>query len=148
MASTSGIRKRKVQLCEEPSTLVYTLLNPKKLPFAKFSLIIRSLHSYMVDDILPMPDSNCVHVKLNYQASVKNACAKLGPNLERLICVTKLSSFIKDDELSLLDELKREYGFGTTNADEKKSRNKKAKTTESPRGYIENTELSESDEES
>nr|QTE03842.1 MAG: hypothetical protein [Periparus ater parvoviridae sp.] len=95
----------------EPSTLVYTLLDTSEISFNDFSLIVRSLHSYMVDSILPNPESNNVHVKLNYQASLANATAKLG-SLQNIISVTKLSSFVKDTELTTLEQLRRRYNFG------------------------------------
>lgn len=101
------------QLVLEPSTLVYTLLDPNVLKFADFSLIVRSLHSYMVDTITPHEEQNNIHVKLNYQASVKNAQIKLG-SLRNVICVSKTSSFIKESEFSRLDELRRQFDFGAT----------------------------------
>lgn len=103
-------------IIEEPSTLVYSLLNPSALPFEHFSLIVRSLHKYMVEDIQEHRTSNTVHVKLQYQASVKNAFLKLGPKLAQWITICKLSQFVKDEELPLLDELRRKYGF-SFNAD-------------------------------
>lgn len=147
MASTSGIRKRKMQLCEEPSTLVYTLLNTKKLPFDHFSLIIRSLHSYMVDAIIPSSEENCVRVKLLYQASVKNARAKLG-KLSKFVTVHKMSQFIEDKELPLLDKLKSEFGFGVADDEAKTTSksNKKPKLLQEGQ-YLENTEMSEGDSE-
>lgn len=107
-------RKRASGVIEEPSTLVYTLLDPNELPFNDFSLIVRSLHTYMVEEITPYPASNTIHVKLGFQASVANACKKLGL-LENVIAITKLSTFVADTELPLLDQLKRKYGFGIPN---------------------------------
>ena len=98
-------------ICQEPCTLVYTLLNPDELTFDEFSLIVRSLHSYMVEAITPNPESNNVHVKLSYQASLKNASDKLG-QLQQFIHVAKLSAFIKDSELPLLERLRTKYEFG------------------------------------
>lgn len=93
--------------------MVYTLCSKSKLPFDQFSLIVRSLHTYMVEDITPFADRNCVHVKLQYQASIKNATAKLG-KLAAEINITKLSSFVSETEISLLADLRAKYGFGTT----------------------------------
>lgn len=143
------MRKRKSQLCEEPSTLVYTLLTPSKLPFKDFSLIIRSLHSYMVEDIVPMETSNTVHVKLNYQASVKNAKAKLG-SLTGMVSVHKFSAFVKDDELSCLDKLRKQYGFGGQASNDQGPENnpKRQKTNSAPKKYLDNPVYIEDDQES
>lgn len=65
----------------------------------------------MVEDIIEHCDKKCIHVKLGYQASVKNATKKLG-NLGMHCTLHKLSTFVKDDELSLLDTLRRQYGLG------------------------------------
>lgn len=94
----------------EPCTLVYTLLDPE-FCFDDFSLIVRSLHNYMVDSIVPHPDSLSIHVKLQYQASVANAIAKLG-SLQSTIAVTKLNGMIKENEYSRLEQLRRQYGLG------------------------------------
>lgn len=100
-----------MNITEEPSTLVYTLLDHSTLPFEHFSLIVRSLHSYMVEEITPNEESKCMYVKLGYQASIKNATAKLG-KLVTDISITKSSSHVDASELSLLDKLKKQYGFG------------------------------------
>lgn len=71
----------------------------------------------MVEDIIVNEDSKSILVKLGYQASVKNAAEKLGSLVEH-ITVSKASSFVKHDELSLLDELKKKYNFGSTKTDE------------------------------
>lgn len=106
-------------LVEEPCTLVYTLLNPTAVPYEHFSLIVRSLHKYMVEEITEHETARTIHVKLGYQASIKNAFIKLGPFLSRHIFISKLSQFVKDEELPLLDDLRRRYGFGyATNAAE------------------------------
>lgn len=99
-------------IVKEPSTLVYTLLDTNALPFEDFSLLVRSLHTWMVESITPNPQSNNVHVKLSYQASVVNAYAKLG-DLQNIVTITKLSSFIKDDEISRLEELRRRFNIGS-----------------------------------
>lgn len=104
-------RSRSSGVVEEPSTLVYTLIDPNILTYDEFSLIVRSLHSYLVEDIVTYPESNTVHVKLGFQASVANAMKKLG-RLESAIAITKLSTFVADKELPLLDSLKRRFGFG------------------------------------
>lgn len=113
MATARSSSKRRLNICEEPCTLVYTLLNEDllNLNFDHFFLIVRDLHSYMVEDIVPHPETNCVHVKLGYLASLKNARAKLG-KLRKYVAVSKLSTFIKDDELSTLDALRQRFGFG------------------------------------
>lgn len=98
-------------IVNEPCTLVYTLLDTNVLSFDDFSLIVRSLHSYMVESIVPHPEENNVHVKLSYQASIANATAKLG-TLQDCVSVTKLSSYIKDSEISHLEQLKRQFNIG------------------------------------
>lgn len=144
MATAGPSKKRRVNICEEPSTLVYTLLNPDKLSFKNFSLIIRSLHTYMVEDIVPYADKNCVHVKLNYQASVKNAGMKLG-KLSKFVSVHKLSTFVKDDELSTLDQLQRDFGFG---AHDDETPNKKVVRPQKRGRYLPSTAVLEEDSES
>lgn len=115
MSMASGSRKRGRGIVEEPSTLVYTLIDPT-LPFDHFSLIVRSLHSYMVEDIVQNRELQTIHVKLGYLASVENARRKLGGLCDKII-VHKLSSFVKEDELSLLEKLQKEYNFGAPTPD-------------------------------
>lgn len=95
----------------EPCTLVYTLLDSNILSFDDFSLIIRSLHSYMVESIIPNAEKMNVHVKLNYQASVKNSSIKLG-TLQNVIAVSKLSNYVQESEFSKLEQLRRQFGLG------------------------------------
>lgn len=102
----------KPTLVEEPCTLVYTLLSASQIPYCDFSLIVRSLHKYMVEDIIEKPETRSLHVKLGYQASIKNAYLKMGPTLAQNIFITKLSQFVKEEELSQLACLRRKYGFG------------------------------------
>lgn len=94
----------------EPCTLVYTLIDPEFIPFDDFSLIIRSLHTYMVESVTPNPSMNNVHVKLNYQASIANAQKKLG-GLTQAVGITKLSNHVKESEFSRLELLKQQYGI-------------------------------------
>nr|QTE03844.1 MAG: hypothetical protein [Passer montanus parvoviridae sp.] len=101
---------RNFNITFEPCTLVYTLLDPTVLPFDDFSLLIRSLHTYMVDSITPNPNQNNVHVKLNYQASTVNAQKKLG-SLADFVHISKLSSFVKETEFSRLAELQKQFGI-------------------------------------
>lgn len=102
----------------EPCTLVYTLVNEKKLKFTDFYLLIRGMHNYMVESITPNPEAKNVHVKLGYQASVLNAQSKLGPLIEHIV-VSKLSSFINEDEYSRLDYLRQKYGLPCGSDDNK-----------------------------
>lgn len=97
----------------EPCTLVYTLLNPKKLKFEDFSLIVRSLHNYQVESIIPNAEMNNVHVKLNYQASITNAANKLGA-LRPIIGISKLSNFVKESEYTRLEQLRLKYGIASS----------------------------------
>lgn len=64
----------------------------------------------MVDSIVPQEDTSTVHVKLGYQASLKNVREKLG-GLAAHVAVSKLSTFVQDSELVRLEELKRQYGI-------------------------------------
>lgn len=100
----------------EPCTLVYTLLNNDVLNFSDFNLIVRSLHSFMVEDVKPNEAANNVHVKLGYQASVINAQNKLG-KLRNVVSVAKLSTHIKECEFSRLEQLRRRFGLNL-NSDE------------------------------
>lgn len=100
-------------ITHEPCTLVYTLLNDQIINFNDFHLIVRSLHSYMVDSIVPNPELKNVHVKLNYQASIANATSKLGA-LQSAVAVSKLSSFVKENEFSHLEHLRRRFGIGSS----------------------------------
>lgn len=98
-------------ITHEPCTLVYTLLDESKIGFDDFYLVVRSLHSYMVDSIVPNPENLNVHVKLNYQASIINAQQKLGA-LQSAVGVTKLSSHINESEFTRLEQLRRRFGVG------------------------------------
>lgn len=104
MARQGGIVK-------EPSTLVYTLLDNNFMPFDDFELIVRSMHSYLVNSFVPYPETFTVHVKLDYQASAINAHAKLG-DLAEIVSVTRLSNFVKDTEIAALEQLRRKYNIG------------------------------------
>jgi len=64
----------------------------------------------MVESITPNAELSNVHVKLGYQASVKNVREKLG-GLQQHVSVSKLSSFVQDTELLRLEELKKKYGI-------------------------------------
>lgn len=103
-------------LTQDPSTLVYSNLFPDKLPFEDFSLIVRSLHKFMVEDIKEFRESNAMHVELGYQASVKNNYLKLGPSLASMISINKLSQFVKDNELPRLASLQQKYRFRMSDA--------------------------------
>nr|QTE03901.1 MAG: hypothetical protein [Phylloscopus fuscatus densovirus] len=106
---------RQGQISYEPSTLVYTLLENSEINFEDFNLLIRSMHTFMVNDIVSNPDKNNVHVKLGYQASVANAQAKLG-DLAAVIAVTKMSAFVKEHEFSHLDELRRRFNIPSSSS--------------------------------
>lgn len=99
-----------ITITKEPCTLVYTLINSSMLCYEDFYLLIRSLHSFMVESITSVPEANSVHVKLGYQASVSNAIKKLG-GLRNFVSVNKLSSHVKQSELSRLEYLRQQYGL-------------------------------------
>lgn len=111
-------RRPQMSLVEEPCTLVYNNLNPKELPFEDFSLIIRANHKFMVEEITEQPEQQSMRVKLGFQASIKNAYLKLGPRLANLISINKMSQYVKDTEIPRLEELRRKFGFNTTDATE------------------------------
>lgn len=107
---------RSTGISYEPCTLVYTLLNEETITFHDFSLIVRSLHSYMVDSIVPNPELLNVHIKLKYQASIANAQSKLG-DLQNVIHVSKLSSYVKENEIPLLEQLRAKFNIGAATPD-------------------------------
>lgn len=93
-----------------PCTLVYTLNDLSAMSFDDFSIVVRSLHSFNVDSFTPRPENNAMNVRLNYQASIANIKAKMG-DLNDIISVFKLS-YVKENELSRLAELRSRYNFG------------------------------------
>lgn len=105
MNSTRG------NIVNTPSTLVYTLLNEKLITFEQFYLIIRGNHAFMVESVQPNPELKTVHVKLNYQASVSNAIAKLGA-LASSVSVCKLNTLVHENEYAELDQLRKHFGIG------------------------------------
>lgn len=104
-----------MRISNEPCTLVYTLMDDNIINFEDFNLIVRGLHSYQVDSITPHPEMNNVHVKLNYQASIANAQAKLG-SLAAVVSVSKLSSFVKENEFARLEQLRRRFNISSAPA--------------------------------
>lgn len=124
---------RNAGLIHEPCTLVYTLLDENIINFSDFNLIVRSLHSYMVESIVPNERLKNVHVTLNYQASLPNAQAKLG-TLQSAVGVTKLSSHVKESEFAHLEQLRRQYGIGTTDPNATTSRMVQPKPRAATRG--------------
>lgn len=115
--------KKRKALVEEPCTLVYTLTNSKDLSFEDFGLLIRGMHSYMVEDITTFENTKTVHVKLGYQASIDNTTKKL-KDLANYCVVSKLSSHVKDTEIQRLNELKLRFniaGGSKSNAEERHS---------------------------
>lgn len=138
-----SINKKRKTVVEEPCTLVYTLTDYKSLSFDDFSLLIRGMHSYMVEDITAFPDSKSMHVKLGYQASIENATKKLG-DLAHLCVVSKLSTFVKDTEIQRLNELKMRFNIAgphRLNVEEASSQPRTWK--EPPRRYHTNSLLPE-----
>lgn len=106
-------QKKRKTITEEPCILVYTLHDSAQLSFDDFSLIIRGLHTYMVEDVVPYPTKFTVHVKLGYQASIENATKKLG-DLAEIASISKLSSHVKEHEITRLQELKQRFGIAGT----------------------------------
>lgn len=116
------------QICYEPCTLVYTLIDPQILNFKDFSLLIRSMHTFMIENITPFESTNSVHVRLGYQASLKNARKKLGSAAD-VISVNKLSSHVAENEISRLEEIRARLGITYQEEEEEQPRRKKATTT-------------------
>lgn len=133
----SFTKKRKA-LVEEPCTLVYTLTNPNDLSFKDFSLLIRGMHSYMVEDITPFEDTLTVHVKLGYQASIENATNKL-KDLASYCSVSKLSTFVKDTEIARLNELKQRFNISGGSKSNVPEGNSERRWKDPPRRYRDNT---------
>lgn len=100
----------------------------------------------MVEDIEEFADKKCIHVKLGYQASVKNATAKMG-GLAKHVTLNKLSSFVKDEELSLLDTLRRQYGLGLP-SNEAEKEGCSQRPIKKARSFIKNPTPPEEDSES
>lgn len=101
------------RISHEPSTLVYTLLDNSVIDFDDFYLIVRDLHTFMVNEFVPNSEANTVHVKLAYQASLVNSQTKLTqryPLLSSVVLISKLSNFVKECELSHLDQLRQQFG--------------------------------------
>lgn len=120
----------------EPCTLVYSLLNPNRIKFDDFYLIVRGLHNYMVESITPDALNNSVQVRLGYQASISNAINKLG-GLRDDVGVSKMSSHIKENEFSRLELLRQQYGIQINSPDEyvppAKPRGRRPRATFNPR---------------
>ena len=102
--------KKRKNLVEEPCTLVYTLFDSSCLNFDDFYLLIRGLHTYMVEEITPFADKNSVHVRLGYQASVDNATKKMG-NLTKYVSLSKMSNFVKESEINKLQQLRQRFNI-------------------------------------
>lgn len=99
-----------MSICYESCTIVYTLLDESVINYEDFNLIIRGLHSFMVEGIESKPELKSVHVKLGYQASLKTAERKLG-TLASVIGISKLSNYVKESEFSRLEQLKQRFGL-------------------------------------
>lgn len=91
-------------------TLVYTLTG-NELGFDDFHLIIRSLHSYKVERIVPLCANKKVEVYLAYNANLANVRTKMG-DLCNIITVEKSNPFVESGELDRLSELRQRYNFG------------------------------------
>lgn len=96
----------------EYSTLIYSLAEEAPITFDQFNLIIRSLHGYKVDKIIPDKTTSTTSVGLHYFASVTNARKKLGPKLAEFIGIERVSENVKTCELQDLQRLRALYQFG------------------------------------
>lgn len=100
-------------------SLVYQLErdNVVGIEFSDFHLIIRSLHSYMVESIVPDETTYTVTVKLNYNANIKNVRTKLG-GAAAAISVSKVNPNLELSELSRLNQLRATFNFGESAKDD------------------------------
>lgn len=109
-------------------TLIYQLARDEEgvshLTFDQLYLIVRSLHTYKVKDIVKDTDSQTIKVFLNYNASMKNVRTKLG-NVPALVC--KQNPLIETRELSELESLRAAFGFGGPIEEEECETSKPAK---------------------
>lgn len=105
------------QVDNTPCALVYTLLSSDLISFDDFFLLVRGLHSYMVESVTPNAELSIVTVRLQYQASVVNAQNKLGA-LANCVSVSKLNANIQESEYSKLEELKKKFGIIPSNQNE------------------------------
>lgn len=98
------------------SILVYELDEQQHLiSFEEFYLIVRSLHSYRVIEIIKREAERKIIVKLGYIASLKNVRAKTGT----VPCtVTKLNPNVGLSELDELAQLRSRFGFGQAEEEE------------------------------
>lgn len=96
----------------EPCTLVYTLLDSDAINFDDMCLLIKSLHNYCVTSIDEFPNENCVHVNLEYQASLINTRNKMG-ELINFVSVNKLNANIAKKDLPRLEQLRSRFGLSS-----------------------------------
>lgn len=98
------------------SSLIYTLNSDQNdLSFDEFVIVVKSLHSFRVQEITPDPINKSVIVKLNYNCSMKNVRAKAG-NLP--VTVFKVNPNIAPAELSTLETLRNKFRFGVETTEE------------------------------
>lgn len=101
--------------CNETSTLIYSLTDDEVLPFDKFKLVVRALHSFRVNHIIDHPESKTVEVQLGYVCSLKNVRSKLGTIPAT---VAKLNPNLEISQLDEVAELQRRFGFGAAEEEE------------------------------
>lgn len=115
LSSLAGGKSSQGHLATE-SSLVYTLNSDQtNLNFCDFVLIVKSLHSFRVKNIIPNPTTNTVLVQLEYNCSMKNVKSKLG-NLPAT--VHKVNPNISLDELPTLEALRSKFRFGVETTEE------------------------------
>lgn len=90
-------------------TLIYALNDDANITLEQFYLIVRSLHTYKVRKITKKESERVIEVELDYNCSMKTVRNKLG-NVPGT--VTKQNPYIESTEVSELEKLRAQLGFG------------------------------------
>ena len=101
----------------EQSTLVYTLVDEKNLPWEHFDLIVRSLHGFKLQRMQTNKAQKSITVKVGYFANMENTRKRLG-GASKYIQVSRMPTNVKVSELQTLAELRAKFGLGGGNAEE------------------------------
>lgn len=96
-------------------TLIYALNEDAKITLDQFYLIVRALHVYKVKKITKIEEEKIVKVELDYNCSMRTVRSKLG-NVPGT--VTKQNPNISNDEITELEKLRAQFGFGLTTEEE------------------------------
>lgn len=110
----------------EYTTLVYTLSATAPIEFSDFIVIVKSLHGFKVDKIVPEAETRSITVGLLFFANMANARRKLG-DLSDFISVERMSDQLQTEDLSNLQRLRSLYKFGTADTEEEPTTSKPTK---------------------